>query len=171
MNLAKGVKQMKTSDFSRCALSFCAAGTLFAACGGPTQGWSAPPPLQLSTKVSRESLKRAAGGSFTASYAGKFRGLCGFPHVRDEYFRGTGSGTFIGRSGMKGPLYCQGRTGNFIFRSKEHRAETFSVTVNNGSYTVTGGTGKFANASGNGTFSISKKGLTFTSSWTGTLNF
>lgn len=161
---------------SRYAFSVCSAAVLLSGCGGPqTQGWNALSPLQPSTKLSGDSLK---GGSFTGSYAGKYESGCSFVCFTD--YHGKGSGTFIGRSRLKGEVFnscCPSSCGGgFTFRSKRHPADAFTVSASCGetaSYTVTGGKGKFAGASGGGTvsFSVDNSNDTFTSSWTGTLYY
>lgn len=181
---------MKSLDLSRYALSVCLAGTLFVGCGGPqAQSWNAAFPLESSAKRNAD-MKGAAGGSFNASYAGKYRWHASFEHSSDKYF-GGGRGTFIGRSKLRGSGSCGvGGLGDtaFTFRSKKNLADTFSIDVpecligdgSNATYTVTGGTGKFANASGEGTVSLYLHPTryheywgtgNFTASFTGTLNF
>lgn len=175
---------MNSLSLSRYALSVCLAGVLVVGCGGPqAQGWNAPSPLQSSAKMSSEYLKRATGGAFTAHYAGTVKETCGM-FVCGLDFHGTGSGTFIGRSRLKGSASCFHKAGKgyFTFRSKRQRTDAFTVTFigcprrKSNLFTVTGGEGKFANASGNGTVQFvfsnnSSVTFPFTSSWTGTLNF
>ena len=167
------------------SLSFCVAGTLIAGCGAPqAQNWNVPPPLQSSAKLSHESFERAAGG-FTASYAGSASERC--RKVFQYYFvcttslTGRGGGTFIHRSTFSGYITSAHRgssfhcSAQFSFVSIKHPVDSFHAKDASGcfsrSYKVTGGHGKFAHASGNGTATISIKGSTFTSSWTGALNF
>jgi hypothetical protein len=169
----------------RYALSVYVAGTLLAGCGGPqTQSLNAAPPLQSNAKLSSESLKHAAGGSFTASYAGTYERGCTLTGCSIS-LSGEGRGTFIGRSWLQGGANCRlhwgSGSGNFTFRSQNHLPDAFNASVNaclvNGkyNYTVHGGIGKFANASGGGTVSLSlSSGYnfgTFNSSWTGTLYY
>lgn len=172
---------MKTLKLS--ALSICVAGTLFVGCGGPqAQSWNATSQLQSNTKLRSKAMKRTAGGSFTASYAGMYAERCNLTACVIDYL-GRGKGAFIGRSRLRGTGYC-GRGGGsftFKFRSKQHRADALNVSIpicTYGSgysvpYTVYGGTGKFANASGGGTVSFSLLYPTniFISSWTGTLYY
>jgi hypothetical protein len=129
--------------------------------------------------LSNESLKKATGGTFTASYVGSYGSQCG-AGICTTVFYGRGGGTFIGRSRLRGKEISDlsGCSGGFKFQSRKHRADTFRAVVScigNGPYnfTVYGGTGKFANASGGGTVSFSFVGsaYTFTSSWTGTLYY
>lgn len=131
--------------------------------------------------LSSESLKRALGGSFTASYLGEYT-YHNYVDFSVFSLHGGGRGTFIGSSSLKGGFEC-GRYfygGRFTFRSTKHPVDSFRARLKpggtycpGGSYTVTGGKGKFANASGGGTVSFFFDYLnhTFTSSWTGTLNF
>jgi hypothetical protein len=87
---------MRMLNRGRYAFSVCAAGVLLSGCGGrQAQGWNAP--LQSSAKLSSESLKRAAGGAFSASYEGTYGTQCG-AGICVSYYHGTGSGTFIRRS-------------------------------------------------------------------------
>jgi hypothetical protein len=167
---------MKSLSLSCRALSFCVLGVLFVSCGGPqAQGWNAPSALQSSAKLNSQSLKPAAGGSFTASYAGSYVKSCVINCGLN--FHGTGSGTFIHRGRLKGGFFIAlSGCGGFTFKSMKRPADTFNVTgpchFGRGRYKVEGGTGKFANASGRGEVSIQKhSNHTFTSSWTGTLNF
>ena len=168
------------------SLSFCVAGTLIAGCGAlQAQNWSVSPPLQSSAKLNHEPFERAAGGSFTANYAGRASQRC--RKVYQYYFvcttslTGKGNGTFIHRSRFSG-FITSGHRGSsfhcsaeFNFVSIKRPVESFDAKNVSGcfsrSYKVTGGHGKFAHASGNETATISVKGSTFTSSWTGTLNF
>ncbi|MBV8149790.1 MAG: hypothetical protein JO092_11900 [Candidatus Eremiobacteraeota bacterium] len=172
-------------------LSFCMAGTFFAGCGGPqAQSPNVSPPLQSSAKQSPESLKRAAGGSFAASYAGsasqqQCHKVFYEVFICTQSFAGKGSGSFIHRSSISGSYTCEeGRYGSggsaqFTFVSKKHPEDSFNATMSTkgkfcllgATYTVSGGTGKFANASGSLTALFLIKGSTFTASWKGTLNF
>jgi hypothetical protein len=182
VGLRQGTKQMKSLSLSRHALSVCVATMLFVSCGGPqAQSWNPASPLQSSAKLSSESLRRAAGGSFSAGYTGTWKTKQGLFFL--THFRAKGSGAFIGRSSLKGKMLCGFMVGgaNFTFRSKKHPTDAFRVSVNGTicsergkpQYTVTGGKGKFSDASGSGTvsFSFNNSNHNFTSSWTGTLNF
>jgi hypothetical protein len=172
---------MKGLSLSRYAVSVCVAGTLFVGCAGPqAQSWNSASPLQSSAKPSSESLKQAAGGAFTASYAGKFKVKQGLFFT--THFHGTGSGTFSHRSTLRGTMICgfSADFAHFTFRSKKHPSDAFRVSDTQDichkgktQYTVTGGEGKFVNASGDGTLHLhlDNSNHTFTASWTGTLNF
>ncbi|MBV8068029.1 MAG: hypothetical protein JO113_08620 [Candidatus Eremiobacteraeota bacterium] len=167
---------MKILAVSRYTPYVCVAAMMLAGCGGPeAQGWNAP--LQSSAKLSSESFKPAAGGSFTASYTGTYKKSCKINC--GIVFRGTGSGTFIHRSRLNGG-FSPGISGcgGFTFKSMKHPADTFNVATapcrfpGVGHYKVQGGTGEFASASGRGKYSIQKhSNHTFTASWMGTLNF
>lgn len=174
-----GGKQMKRLSLSRHALGACIAGTLFVGCGGPqAQGWSAPPLLPSSAKLSNESEKRAAGGAFTASYSGTYKHGCSFDFICYYKYHGAGSGPFVHRSTSVGEVVCGSGSaaGVFTFRSAKHPRDAFTVSTDScgstAKYTVSGGKGKFSDASGSGTVSFSYKRLHhFTASWVGTLNY
>ena len=121
---------MRNLSLSRYALSVCVAATLFVGCGGPqAQSWNAALPLQSSAKGS-ELMKRAAGGAFTASYTGTYGTQCGAGICVSSY-HGTGSGTFIHHSRLKGKLVSDlsGCGGPFTFRNRKHPSDAFTVYV------------------------------------------
>jgi len=152
-------------------------------------GCSAVPTLSTHLQTSRSEFG-ASGGTFSASYHGRFSSSpCSAGHNGTFSFGGTGYGNFIGSSSETGSLTRPFRNGQCRFtfkgpatlKSTLHTRNAITSSLSETgygpcvippTYAVTGGTGKFAHASGSGkvVFTCHLDG-TYTDQWSGTLSF
>lgn len=159
---------------------------LVVGCGGSSSPVSQP--LGLNRMSQLQSVSPAAGGSFSASYSGKYT-LRGNNKPFEYTFQGIGKGSFINKSTEAGEIfyYC-GLHGCFIqsgshatLTSRRNDANTINITFpfdkifscgTRVAWYVTGGTGMFAHATGSGTVTFTcHTGRTYTDTWKGTLYF
>jgi len=152
-------------------------------------GCSASPMLSNNFETAKNTMG-ASGGTFSASYAGRFSISACSSGSGTFTFEGAGSGNFIGSSSETGSMTDKSRTGScrLLWKgpakltSAMHPLDTirlslaernFTPCTIRPAFTVTGGTGKFAHATGSGkvVFTCDAMRHTYSDQWAGTISF